>query len=155
MKIPSPTKKKYLVTSAWSVCFCIYLNYGPREYIIFPVFLSLYLCTEKVKVQSRTKGVYFLSFFFFFIYIYFFSILCYFILLKSIRNFVFINLDIFFTSVQKWFLHIQFLSKLMILSNTIFARIYWILFFPKMFECCLKIDSSYVYSGSLLKALAS
>lgn len=146
--------------------FVFYLNYGPREYIIFPVFLSLYLCTEKVKVQSRTKGVYFLSFFFFFIYIYtgillkeirieFFSILCYFILLKSIRNFVFINLDIFFTSVQKWFLHIQFLSKLMILSNTIFARIYWILFFPKMFECCLKIDSSYVYSGSLLKALAS
>lgn len=137
---PEPDLKKYLVTSAWSVCFCIYLNYGPREYIIFPVFLSLYLCTEKVKVQSRTKGVYFLSFFFFFIYIYtgillkeirieFFSILCYFILLKSIRNFVFINLDIFFTSVQKWFLHIQFLSKLMILSNTIFARIYTEFFF--------------------------
>lgn len=163
---PEPDLKKIFGYVSMISMFLYLLNYGPREYIIFPVFLSLYLCTEKVKVQSRTKGVYFLSFFFFFIYIYtgillkeirieFFSILCYFILLKSIRNFVFINLDIFFTSVQKRFLHIQFLSKLMILSNTIFARIYWILFFPKMFECCLKIDSSYVYSGSLLKALAS
>lgn len=124
-------KKNYLVTSAWSACFCMYLDYGPARVYYFPC-LSIFISVHrKSKGTVKSQMCLFLIFLFSFyiciyIYIYtgillteiriaFFSILCYFILLTSIRNFVFINLDIFFTSVQKWFLHIQFLSKLMIL----------------------------------------
>lgn len=94
---------------------------APREYIIFPVFLSLYMCTEKVRVQSRAKSVYFLSFFFLFIYVYIYIYTG--ILLTEIRIAFFFNIALFyFIEEYKKFCVYQFRYIFYICPEVIFAH---------------------------------
>lgn len=118
---PEPDLKKIFGYVSMISMFLYLFKLWPARVYYFPCLSIFIFVHRKSKGTVKNQRCLFLIFLFFLgillkeIRIEFFSILCYFILLKSIRNFVFINLDIFFTSVQKWFLHIQFLSKLMIL----------------------------------------